>query len=263
MLRVSKPLVAVLLSAGIAIIAGCAVLGDVIHKPDVLVQEINSQWITPEQWRLLAKMQVKNKNPLTLSFVRASYSICVNDQRVQTKVFTALPVVPPYSVKSFAIPLLLNLRDIQKYTSEEQNLRLRFSGRLFPTEKSNVSPLKFEYASTLFIPRLPKFVCKQIKPIKKTKGHVFLFETKNLNAYPVTIVKLKGYVTIKNKKFKLQPLDKPISIKPYADQKLAFISRELTRVAVKSDHHLSLFGEIELISQHGSMIVPLTQEMKY
>jgi LEA14-like dessication related protein len=258
-----KMSLALICTFGLAIISGCAVLGDVIHQPGIRVNAIESQWITPEHWRLLAQLKVKNSNPLTLSFSRASYSVFLNGHRVQTKVFTALPVVPPYSIESFTIPLLLNISDISKYASKDSKIQLKFKGQLFPTEKANLSSLEFEYESQLDIPQLPALVCKQIKPIKKKKGQVFLFETHNPNTYPITLIQIKGYVEINNMKYKLEPMLNKIIITPKTDKKLFVISRTLTNTVIKKHHKLRLICEVELQSKQGTMIVPLVHEMKY
>jgi len=242
---------------------GCAIFGDVLHTPTVRVTNMRSVWITPDHWKMSVQLKVENKNPLTLTFSRATYTISIMEKQIQTKIITDLPVIPGYEMRMIEIPIQLSTNVLQAVLSDRQALSINLSGELYPTGKWKHSPLPYFYQTKIPIPKIPSFVFKQLKSVKKIKGYAFLFRTKNQNALPISIQKISGFIQINKRKFKILPLQKPIKLKPEETKVIALVVRNLPIQLLRKNKKFSLAGEVEADSAIGRMIIPLSQEISY
>jgi len=190
--------------AGILIsICGCAVLQQLIDKPEVEFIGVSLNTVSLFEATPVFKFKITNPNPMGININKINYNLRINDIKFIKGVSDQQAGIKAASSGILELPVTFNYMDVFNNVSEfieSDKIYYNLSGSI------NIGPFPvlYEYNGELEVPDLPELALKDVKISSlslKEASIAFDLELGNSNSFPIALEALDYSVKLDGRDF--------------------------------------------------------------
>jgi hypothetical protein len=229
-------------------------MGDVMQQPAVKVRAFQPVRMTPETYQVLFRFDIRNANPLTVTFEHVVFKFTCQDRKLIKDVRINY-LVPGYTIRGVELPVSLSRRSWAGLLPPgKPKAALHIAADFYPSDKSQ-PPVYFDLDSEITLPSFFSLALASESGGVNGATWQLQLEASNPNPQPLTLVKAVIQAQRGNWAYDFLPL--PQSVTLPAAGKIVFKVQSAPGRLIDNELEAGDFlsGELEAETAEGLKIV--------
>jgi hypothetical protein len=193
-------------------------------QPSVTVRDFKSISFWPQRIEFNAGIVIRNNAPVQMEVRKVEWAVDLSDQELFTDTVSDIRNANPNGSLAISLPFHIGMRDVTDQAPDALNggsLKVTFRGQVYTAARYGLDPVPFTQTIEVPVPMLPDVAYVGAEGEPFSSAFRLNFTVTNKNPFPITLMSVKTFLGINEKKYGLLHTRGSVDIQPGETQPVA------------------------------------------